>query len=118
MGAEFFFTWNVNKLVLFDSKLWHLSIMERRVKDYDLGLDLDSPADLARAEVEKAIQEFLASFFSDFAAIATGKQPDWGMPPDKLFIRAFESHISWPVKLTAEFLWGSEEHTSELQSLR
>lgn len=25
-GAEFFFTWNVNKLVLFDSKLWHLRL--------------------------------------------------------------------------------------------
>ena len=104
-GAEFFSTWNVNKLVLFDSKLWHLPLMERRVKDYDLGLDLESPADLARAEVEKAIQDFLAGFFSDFAAIVTGQQPDWGMSPDKFFIRAFESHISWPVKLTAEFLW-------------
>ena len=34
IGAEFFFTWNVNKLVLFDAKKWHLPIMERRVKDY------------------------------------------------------------------------------------
>src|ERR1035437_1662506 len=41
-GAEFFFTWNVNRLVLFDAKLWHLPIMERRVKDYDLGHDLDN----------------------------------------------------------------------------
>src|SRR5882762_2945091 len=42
-GAEFFFTWNVNKFVLFDAKKWQLPIMERRVKDYDLGLDLDNP---------------------------------------------------------------------------
>ena len=50
-GAEFFFTWNVNKFVLFDAKLWHLPIMERRVKDYDLGLDLDDPDDVSRPEV-------------------------------------------------------------------
>src|SRR2546430_1324343 len=90
-GAEFFFTWNVNKFVLFDSKLWHLPIMERRVKDYDLGLDLDDPDDVSRLEVEKRIQKFLGDFFADLQAILEGKQPDWGMPPDEFFIRAFES---------------------------
>jgi hypothetical protein len=104
MGAEFFFTWNVNKLVLFDAKKWHLPIMKRRVKDFDLGLDLDNPDDVSRAEVEKSIQKFLADFFADLQSILDGKQPDWGMRPDDFFIRAFESHISWPVKLTAEFL--------------
>lgn len=104
-GAEFFFTWNINKLVLFDAKKWHLPILERRVKDYDLGLDLENPDDVSRAEVETRIQKFLADFFTDLQNILDGKQPDWGMPPDQFFIRAFESHISWPVKLTAEFLW-------------
>ena len=31
LGAEFFFTWNVNQLVLFDSKRWNLPVPERRV---------------------------------------------------------------------------------------
>jgi hypothetical protein len=62
-GAEFFFTWNVNKLVLFDAKKWHLPIMERRVKDYDLGLDLDNPDDVSRAEVETRIKESSLVFF-------------------------------------------------------
>src|ERR1041385_1083069 len=39
-GAEFFFTWNVNLLVLFDRKKWHLPLMERRVQDFELGLTL------------------------------------------------------------------------------
>ena len=103
-GAEFFFTWNVNKLVLFDAKQWQRPILERRVKECDLGLDLENPEDVSRPEVERRLQEFLASFFADFAAIVAGQQPDWGMAPDEFFIRAFESHISWPVKLTAEFL--------------
>ena len=117
IGAEFFFTWNVNKLVLFDSKLWHLPIMERRVKDYDLGLDLDNQTDVSRAEVEERIQEFLADFFADLQAIMDGKQPDWGMPPDEFFIRAFESHISWPVQLTAEFLWSKSATDKKFDSL-
>jgi hypothetical protein len=116
-GAEFFFTWNVNKLVLFDAKLWHLPIMERRVKDYDLGLDLDNPDDVSRAEVEKRIQAFLADFFADLQSIMEGKQPDWGMPPDEFFIRAFESHISWPVKLTAEFLWAKSAAEKQFDAL-
>ena len=103
-GAEFFFTWNVNKFVLFDSKQWQKPILERRLKDYDLGLDLEDPEDVSRADVEKAVREFLARFFAEFQGILSGQQPDWGMAPDEFFIRAFESHISWPVKLTAEFL--------------
>jgi len=116
-GAEFFFTWNVNKFVLFDSKLWHLPIMERRVKDYDLGLDLDNPEDVSRPEVEKRVQKFLADFFADLQTIIDGKQPDWGMPPDEFFIRAFESHISWPVKLTAEFLWAKSAAEKQFDAL-
>lgn len=104
-GAEFFFTWNVNKLVLFDSKKWDVPLMERRVREFDLGMDLDQPEDVSRPEVEEAIQEFLARFFADLHEIAAGKKPDWGMPPDEFFIRAFESHIAWPVKLTAEFFF-------------
>lgn len=103
-GAQFFFTWNVNKLVLFDSSLWQKPLYERRVKEYDLGLNLQKPADVDRAEVEEDIRAFLAAFFIDFAQIVLGEREDWGMAPDELFVRAFECHISWAVKLTSEFL--------------
>src|SRR5665213_153217 len=104
LGAEFFFTWNVNKLVLFDSKKWNVPIMERRLNDWDLGLDLEKTEDVSRAEVEAAIREFLARFFAEFHEIAEGIRTDWAKPPDQYFISAFESHISWPVKLAREFL--------------
>ena len=51
-GAEFFFTWNVNSFVLFDRKKWHLPPLERRVKEYPLGLALDKPEDVDRVEAE------------------------------------------------------------------
>jgi len=104
-AAEFFFTWNVNELVLFDRKKWQLPVMERRVKEYPLGLALDKPQDVDRPEVETRIKQFLADFFGELAAILAGQQPEWGMRLDEWFIRAFESHIAWPVKLTADFLW-------------
>lgn len=104
-AAEFFFTWNVNHLVLFDRKKWHLPLLERRVQDYPLGLDLNQPNEVDRPEVEARAKDFLADFFAKFAAIADGKQPEWGMRLDEWFIRAFEHHVLWPVKLTAEHLW-------------
>jgi methylase of polypeptide subunit release factors len=111
LGAEFFFTWNVNKLVLFDSKKWNVPIMERRLNDWDLGLDLDKPEDVSRPEVEEAIQRFLAKFFAQFHEIVEGIKTDWAKPPDQYFISALESHIGWPVKLTREFL--TEESASD-----
>ncbi len=105
IGAEFFFTWNVNKLVLFDSKKWDVPLMERRVREFDLGIDLEKPEDISRPEIETRIQKFLAEFFAALHEIVAGRKPDWGMLPDELFIRAFESHIAWPVKLSAEFFF-------------
>jgi hypothetical protein len=104
-GAEFFFTWNVNNFVLFDRKKWQLPPMERRVQEYPLGLALESADDIDRAETETFVKSFLFDFFGQFAAILAGQQPEWGMRLDEWFIRSFESHISWPVKLTADFLW-------------
>lgn len=42
-GAEFFFTWNVNLLVLFDRKLWHLPLPERRVQGIRSGVGPRAP---------------------------------------------------------------------------
>jgi len=104
-GAEFFATWNVNCLVLFDRKKWHLPLLDRRVQEFLLGLSLERPEDVDRPEVEARIKEFMAGFFETFAAIAEGRKPQWGMRLDEWFIRAFEHHVMWPVRLTAEYLW-------------
>jgi len=39
------------------------------------------------------------------------------MAPDEFFIRAFESHISWPVKLTAEYLWSKSASDKTFDTL-
>jgi hypothetical protein len=63
-GAEFFFTWNVNQLVLFDAKQWQKPLLERQIKAYDLGLALADRQDIERPEVETRIQQFLQEFFA------------------------------------------------------
>jgi len=108
-GAEFFFTWNVNLFVLFDRKLWHLPLPERRVQDFELGLDLRQREDVERPEVEARLQQYLADLFAELAEIVSGRKAVWGMPPDQWFIRSFEHHVLWPVELTQTHLWTRAE---------
>ena len=103
-GAEFFFTWTVNDFVLFDAKAWQKQLMDKQVKVFGLGLGLAVPEDIGRAEVVARIQSFLGEFFSEFSAILAGTRTQWATPLDEFFVRAFESHIDWPVQLAATHL--------------
>src|SRR5437773_9975908 len=96
--AQFFFTWNVNKLVLFDRSLWDMSLYEKRIQEYDLGLNLQTPDDVGRPAVEANVEGFISEFFTECAQIVSGASADWRMAPDEYFISAFNIHISSPVK--------------------
>jgi hypothetical protein len=103
-GAPFFFTWNVNILVLFDTQKWHLPLENRETAAYDLGLGLERREDIDRPEVEERFKAFLEEFYGKFAAILSGARPDWAQPLDAFFIRALESHLAWPATLVAALL--------------
>ena len=103
--CPYFFTWNVNTFVLFDRSKWNVPMIQRRIKDWNLGLQLSTPADCKRPGVQEYIREkFLPEFFQEFAAIVRGKIAEWGMAPDEVFIRSLESHLEWPVIGTRNFL--------------
>jgi len=103
--APYFFTWNVNKFVLFDSSRWNVPLIEMRLRDWDLGLHLTNSGDCLRAEVRAYIRDkFLPELFSDLARIVAGTFVDWGMAPDDIFLRSLESHLDWPVLGTRDYL--------------
>jgi len=103
--VRFFFTWNVNVFVLWDRSQWDKPILERRVREWPLGLTLASPVDVARPENLDFIRtRFLPDLLRDLADIYTGRRRDWTMPPDDIFIRSLESHLDWPVQLATAFL--------------
>ncbi len=103
--AHYFFTWNVNTFVLFDRSRWKLPMIDRRLKEWDLGLGLTHSGECALPEVQAYIRnKFLPEFFAEFAEIVEGRKPDWAMPPDEVFIRSLESHLDWPVTGTRDFL--------------
>lgn len=104
-AVQFFFTWNVNTFVLWDRSQWDKPILERRVREWKLGLTLTSPEEVARPENLEFIRaRFLPNLLRDLADIYTGRRRDWTMPPDDIFIRSLESHLDWPVQLTTALL--------------
>ncbi len=119
--APYFFTWNVNTFALFDRSKWNVPMIERRVRDWNLGLNLTSPAGCTSPEIQARIREkCLPEIFEEFAAIVEGKVVEWGMPPDDIFIRSLESHLDWPVVGTRDYLLSSSAQdgtfTAKLQS--
>jgi len=105
-GVRYFFTWNVNTFVLWDRQLWNVPLLERRVRQWSLGLELTSPADVARPEaLDRIKNRFLPDLLADVSAIISGERTDWAMPPDDLFIKSLESHVDWPVSILKTWLW-------------
>ena len=103
--AKYFFTWNVNTFVLFDRARWDRPMIDRRVKEWDLGLRLSHSGDCLRPEVQASIRDkFLPQFFAEFAQIVAGTLVDWGMAPDELFLNSLESHLDWPLTGTRDYL--------------
>ena len=103
--APYFFTWNVNKFVLFDRSKWNVSLLQRRVKEWDLGLSITDPSHCSYPEIQLRLRNvFLPAIFAEFADIVDGKILDWGMPPDDIFIRSLESHLDLPIRATRDYL--------------
>lgn len=103
--SPYFFTWNVNTLVLFDRSRWDVPMIQRRVKEWDLGLFLADSGGCNLPEVQAKIRDqFLPEFFNEFARIVSGVAGEWGMEPDEVFIRSLESHLVWPVDGTRQYL--------------
>lgn len=116
-NVQYFFTWNVNLFVLWDRKKWDVPLLDRRIREWKLGLDLDSPDDAGRPDVLAHIQKkFLPDLFVDLADICSGRRPDWPMPADDIFIRSMESHLDWPIALTRSWMLAQAEKNKSFDS--
>lgn len=98
-NCRYFFTWNVEHLALFDRSVWEADTMhERCIGQWKLGLELNRPTDVTRAEVIKKLREdFLPKFFSDFADIWLERPREVPPPPQEFYITVLESHLSGPM---------------------
>jgi hypothetical protein len=98
-NCRFFFTWNVEELALFDRSLWDSETMhERCIGQWKLGLELNKPSDVTRAEVSLRIRnELLPRFFSDFADIWLGRRKDFNEAIPDFYINVLESLLTGPM---------------------
>ena len=116
-GVQYFFTWNVNLFVLWDRKRWNVPLLDRRVREWKLGLNLDSPEQAGRPDVLRHIEkQFLPQLMAELADICSGRLPDWNMPADDIFIRSMESHLEWPIALTRAWLQEQSESSKSFDS--
>jgi hypothetical protein len=98
-NCQYFFTWNVEHLALFDRALWDADTMhERCVGQWELGLELNQPSDVMRAEVIARLRDrFLPTFYTAFSNIWTGHVTDVSLPPSDFYITVLESHLAGPM---------------------
>ncbi|MBL8824675.1 MAG: SAM-dependent DNA methyltransferase [Planctomycetia bacterium] len=98
--VQYFFTWDVNTFVLWDRSQWKKPLLERRMKVWQLRLNLASPQEVARTESLDHIEKrFLPDLLLDLSDIVSGLKRDWALPQDEVFLRSLESHLEWPVAL-------------------
>jgi methylase of polypeptide subunit release factors len=98
-NCRYFFTWNVEELALFDRSRWDAETMhERCIGQWNLGLELNKPSDVTRAEVGLRIQnEFLPRFFANFAEIWLERRKDFNEAIPEFYISVLESLLAGPM---------------------
>ncbi len=73
-GIPFFVTWNINKLVLWETFKEGTSLLDRRLLHQDV-LDIKDLRELTRADVERRIKVFLAEFLKTLYVYYEQKVP-------------------------------------------
>jgi len=97
-NCQYFFTWNVEHLALFDRSKWDApSMHERCVWELELGMELNRPEDITLPAVRVKLEaDFLPRFFAGFADLWLGRRKDFGVPPSDFYVTVLESHLTGP----------------------
>lgn len=99
-GARYFFTWNVNRFVLWDPSKVTLPTLQRQSKDYTLFKLRTSGEVESPNVVDKLRNEFLPQLLNDLTALYRGETPFGVLPPDQRFVLMLETFLERPVELT------------------
>ncbi len=101
LGVEYFFTWNVNRCVLWKTFERGKSVMERHIEHFAaLPAPIRHSADTESPRVQEQIRAFLGRFLERCAAILAGAETLMLPPPDELFLTLWEAALEQPVTQT------------------
>ncbi len=97
--SPYFFTWNVNECVLWETFPARTAQKDRKYTSWDV-TEVHKPSHLSVPSTTHAIQYWLPKFLDDFAQILRGRYQIGTQSPDEKFIDALESHLNMPIILT------------------
>lgn len=101
--ANYFFTWNVNEFVLWETFPTSAHRRDWQYKSWNV-TNVAAPEDLDHPAYINDIKDWLPEFLNDFANLLRGRIQIGVRPPDERFIEALESSLRMPINLTLERL--------------
>jgi len=106
VGVEYFFTWNVNRCVLWKTFEPGKPIAQRYIEDYSdvLAGPIKRSDDVENPRVQEQVKCFLLRFLERCAALISGAQPMLMLTPDEKFLNIWEAALQRPVAQTLEAL--------------
>ncbi|BAZ28472.1 type I restriction-modification system methyltransferase subunit-like protein [Cylindrospermum sp. NIES-4074] len=104
-GIPYFFTWNINRCVLFDG-LKNAPLIERDLEHfYVLQPPIKKSDELRDGRREAELKKFLIRFLERFAAISVGREALPTVPLDEKFLLVWEAALEQPVAQTLGTLY-------------
>lgn len=100
-GVKFFFTWNVNECVLWETATAGAGLKDRAYERWTV-VALTQRGQLDAVPVQTAIYEWLVKFLHDAARIIEAGKIGGSRTPDIKFVEALESALTVPIRHTQE----------------
>lgn len=100
VGAGFFFTWNINRFVLWRTFESGKSLQELAIKEFKIVSVQNEDALLHPLIIKRIREEFLPEFLRYFAKLYTGEEPIRYQPLDERFVARLEAALDVPIALT------------------
>jgi hypothetical protein len=101
--SPFFFTWNINQFVLWETTPSKTSWKDQNYKSWVV-TQIHRQDHLELPMTAHAVQNWLEIFLQQYAQILRGTAPIGIKPPDEKFIDALESELHLPIALNIEQL--------------
>ncbi len=102
-GARFFFTWNVNECVLWETEPSDPTKLGQDYMSWHVA-SVNNEAQLQHRATEHEIRDWLVRFLHAVAKVLEGTARIGRKPPDQKFMEALESSLRMPVQFTFDEL--------------
>ena len=103
IGAQYFVTWNVNRLVLWQTNDRTKPLLERNIYEVAITQVRDA-GDLENPTVQESIKRGLSEFLSRASKAFKGEAPLTHRPLDQFFISILEAGLDRPILVTLHAL--------------